>query len=60
MSFFVFVFVLFPLRGKKKNLWSRCFLDTVKHFECESNWQVFWSYLLGISAFNVFTVGMFW
>lgn len=52
------VFNFFLKEGKK--LWARCFLDIFKHLGCESNLQVFWSCILGISAFNVFTVGMLW
>lgn len=35
---------------EEKKLWSRCFLDTLEHLECEGNLQVFcsiyWAFLL--------------
>lgn len=44
MSFF------FSLKGVGGNLWPKCFLDTLKHLDCESNLQsfcrIYWAFLL--------------
>ena len=43
-------FFFFPEEGGKKNLWPKCFLDILKHLECESNLQsfcpIYWAFLL--------------
>lgn len=44
---------------EEKKLWSRCFLHTFKHLGCVK-FPGFFVLYTGISAFNVFPMGMLW